>query len=322
MFHENLSFAELKTHAKLLSRKLSIPLGHAQEIIAYRYACDNWSKLKSHFNENQGFKPTAYADVLTNADKQSVIYFLIPHIPNLARSNNIALKLEDSLLSKVVKHQWNAISPRQYSLFSEDESPFGHLESIDYWKNITIDELLQRLTYLDDSVCVYLRNDGYNNQWLESEFFCQRIYGRNNKKGKHVYFDIAEWDWDISSPSTPIHTAKRVSHFIFARPWFTDASVNYLKLLSRQFKSLGFEVTFRVQHIHGASLWKCYHQKNSYDLFSLGLSKTVDELIASGGRFVFDTDDAGNKYHHGLEVAFDNEPFNKQACYINEYVMN
>jgi hypothetical protein len=313
MIYENLSLHDVKIHAKLLSKKLSLPLGHAQEIVAFRYKCDNWSQLKNCFsNDNFVFLAKRF-DVMSLTDKQSVIDFLTPHIGALKKSKNISLQFKDSLLCKVVENRWSAIQASTLSSIPEEEFPFGNLsESLTF--HIT-ENLEEHINFYDDSICIYLQKDGYSNLWLNSDFYFQNIYGRNFKKENRVYFDIGEWDHTVINPASTLEKGtQEYSYAVFERPWFISAHINYLKLLSKQFLSLGVQVTFRIQHIKNANLWACYTEKKSYQHYAEGLLKMIDRLIIEGGVFVFDIDENGKKYHHGLQVSFDCAPFAKEVC--------
>lgn len=313
MIYENLSLHDLKTHAKLLSKKLSLPLGHAQEIVAFRYKCDNWSQLKNCFSdENFSFSAMQF-DVMSLTDKQSVIDFLAPYISALNKSKNISLQFKDSLLCKVVENRWSGIQASTLSSIPEEEFPFGNLSESLGWH--TTESLEEHINFYDDSICIYLQKEGYSNLWLNSDFYFQNIYGRNLKKGNRVYFDIGEWDLTLVNPASIFEKGtKAYSYAIFERPWFINAHINYLKLLSKQFRSLGIQVTFRIQHIKNANLWDCYKEKKSYQYYTPTLFKIIERLIGEGGMFVFDTNENGTEYYHGLQISFDNVPFIKDTC--------
>ncbi|MFS1901563.1 hypothetical protein BCU43_009095 [Vibrio lentus] len=287
---------EAKTHAKHLARTLDLKITQAQEIAAYQFGCNQWSELMGKGGMEAETEQTRYREMfdhLAGQNQLNQFYSLIePHLVAIRQHIEEKSHVESCTLRKIADSKYHQISGNliQHILDDTREQPA-----------MSSSELIKSLEFYDDTVSrilTYARNGGSSGH-IEPTLYGISLYAYYKFSGKNVEIISREYDLKIYRPSKNGTNSLSVC----SRSWFKKYMVNYLRLMTQQLRTLGYEGTLRICTVNGVSVSNYYqgvegyaHHDSIYELFS--------ELLDMGGRFSWTTDTNAKKGDIGIEIPF------------------
>ena len=315
--------SDLNVHAKLLTKKFSIPLSHSKEILAYRFGFEKWTELYAAWkpypakllgdNELSRICPKEY---------QEFQQWIEQYIPQILQESPPCLAFEESLIYKIVNRQWLTIEPTQiHSFFDDEDYSLKDLNNHNDFSDISVKELINVLNFGDNSLSKYFKSPKrLSNGTMESDFNLQRFYCYKYRKGNKVYIQSREWDFEVFQPFLQRWffrgERENLQYFLSSanRPWFINYQINYLKSLSAELNKQGYESTFRLQNFNNVNLYDLVQYGSDAKRFHSGLQKFTRELIRLDGRLTQKKGtDGHDHYDRGIEIAFHNPIFSMES---------
>lgn len=283
---------EAEAHAKYLSRTLNICRSYAQDVVALRYNCNNWSELSKVFGQFSD-KYMSFYGLPSPEDKHAFNQLLVPYIAELQNAVHSDIHVPESLICKVAQGRYPQISGKVMSAFVREceDSPPASLEDI-----------IDLLEFYDDTanraVVGNRKRIAVNNPWLEPWVFGLRFYAYYHFEGKMVTILSREWDLDIHDNNLP-----RGRDRAFSRPWFQDYMVGYLSYLVKQFIGLGYDGTIKICCINNYSALN-YHLGKPEPRGRVGIQHLYSVLLDCGGKGKWTFSQDGHKHDFGIELQF------------------
>ncbi|MEZ2759575.1 hypothetical protein ACBQ54_17905 [Providencia vermicola] len=284
--------AEAKAHAKYLSRSLNINLSYAQDVVALRYNCHDWSELSTVFGQFSDKYMSCYG-LASPEEKRAFSQLLAPYTAELQNAVHPDRHVPESLMRKIAEGHIPRVSGKVMSAVireCEDSPP------------TTVEDIIDLLEFYDETASRVLvgqhRQIASNNPWLEPWVFGLRFYAYYHFKGKTVTILSREWDLDIHDAYLP-HVRDRV----FSRPWFQAYMVGYLAYLVKQFIGLGYDGTIKICCVNNYSALD-YHEKKAAPYGRVGIHHLYRALLDCGGEYKWSLSQSGHKHDFGIELPF------------------
>lgn len=289
------TFPDAKAHAKYLSKTLSIPLTQAQDAVALRYNCNDWSELKTICGQLTD-RYISFYGYASAADKLAFHDLLSPYQDELAQYLKPELHSQDSLLYRAAKQQWSRISKNIMSSVAYEmaETPDNSLKNI-----------ISLLDFYDDSISRVLtlfekrhHSKMSINPWLEPWVFGLRFYAYYHFQDNTVTILSREWDLDIHDAYV-IPPEDRV----FTRPWFPTYMIGYLSYLSKQFIALGYDGSIKICRVNNYRV-QDYMKGKSEPHNRTGIYRLYSALLKKGGQPQWSVSKDGHEHDFGIAIPF------------------
>ncbi|WP_279205494.1 hypothetical protein [Obesumbacterium proteus] len=276
---------QLRKHARFLRNHCEVPLGHAQEMVAYFYHFSSWSDMISrssmHFDKSVSARLAEmreylqrYRDKITD-DELSIIVGLN------AMSGTLTEAIEKDRITQLndldVFNLYNCLSDTEYwgspELVSWDE--------LLYEKDRCLVLLAKRMAGIRDLNSV--------NPHLYFPWFGFRMYGYLNLNGKQLNYECRELDSYLFPSPDKIRN-------LFKRPWFISYFIGFIRSLLNSLCQSEYSgvLTFsricneglieKMVSIHNKKIIYKRYSCNGNTYTDIPVANLVNTMLAMGGK--------------------------------------
>lgn len=275
---------QLRKQARFLRNHCSIPLGHAQEMVAYLYHFPNWSKLIS--------RPS------TETDKEISLQ-LVKMRNTLQQLRNNITKNELSMITK-----WNALPGTLTEAIENNK--ISQLNDLDtfrlynclhddvYWGEPTPVSWLQTLKKIDRCLVLLAKSIPRNkksktiNPHIYFSWYGLRMYGYLSVEQDKLTYDCRELD-------SYLYSSEENYNISFKRPWFIPYIIGFICHLLNSFNNSSYSgsVSFsRVSNegliekavaFKGDKIISKRYSCNGNEYTDIPISELVNAMLEIGG---------------------------------------